>query len=230
MNAPPPWHRHRPEIGRRWWWIVVAVPFVVATGLAGWLLLREDSPVPAPVGPGTFAYATSGFEEIDILGGARHTYPATTGLTIERSRCGRRLVWRPLRDRSTAYELCGGRLRSIREVHQFFGQRDRRTYRCTASSSLRRGWRCTFEDTTEVARGGVVGAPRVDGVDTVHVRLTTRITGATDGTGTRDFWLRRTDGFPVRLAATNENSTPSIVGLVDYRESYELRLRQRPGP
>lgn len=213
----------------RWRWLI-AVPLLAAAGLVVWWVFPEDSPSPAPVKPRAYAYDTSGFEEIGILGGARHVYPATTGMTIRRSSCGHWLVWRPLRDRSTAYELCGGRLRSIREVHEFFGQRDLRTYRCTASSSLRRGWRCTFEDTTEVARGRVLGAERIDGVDTVHVHLTTRITGGTEGTGTRDFWLRRSDGFPVRLAATNENSTGSAVGPVHYRESYELELEQRPGP
>ena len=211
----------------RWRWLIVVL-LLAAAGLAVWLLLPEDSPSPAPVKPGAYAYTTSGFEEIGILGGARHVYPTTTGITIRRSDCGHWLVWRPLRDRSTAYELCGGRLRSIREVHQFFGRRDRRTYRCTESSSLR-GWRCTFAGTTEVARGHVVGVERVGGVETVHVRLTTRISGAVEGTGTRDFWLRRSDGFPVRLAATNENSTDSPVGRVHYRESYELELQQRPG-
>jgi len=213
-------------VRRRW---LIAVPLAVAgVALVAWWIFPKDTTAPAPIERGalTYAYTTVGFESVDILGGARHTYPSRTRIAVHRTSCGRLLVWRPLRDRSTAYELCGGWLRSIREVHEFFGQRDRRTYRCAAGASLRSGWRCTFKDTTEVARGGVVGHERVDGIETVHVRLTTRITGGTEGTGTRDFWLRP-DGFPVRLAATNDNSTPSIIGRVHYRERYELELRPR---
>lgn len=206
------------------------MPLAVAgAALVAWWLFPKDTTAPAPPierGVLTYAYHTVGFESVNILGGARHNYPSRTLIAVHRSSCGRLLVWRPLRDRSTAYELCGGALRSIREVHEFFGQRDRRTYRCAAGSSLRSGWRCTFKNTTEVARGGVVGRERVGGVETVHVRLTTRITGDTEGGGARDFWLRRSDGFPVRLAATNDNFTASIVGRVHFRERYELELRR----
>jgi hypothetical protein len=194
-----------------------------AVGVAAWLVFPEDSVPPAPVQPG-YRYATAGFEEIDALGGSRHEYPAVTSITVRRSPCGRLLEWRPLRARSLAYEVCDRQLRSIRDVHRFFGRRERRVYRCAAGSSLRRGWRCTLDGTTEVARGGIVGTERIGGVETVHVRLTTRLTGDVEGTGTRDFWLRP-DGIPVRLAATNESSTRSVVGRVRYRERYELELR-----
>ena len=208
---------------RRWLLAVLLVAGCV--GLVAWWLFPEDSSSPAPVEPGAYAYATRGFEEVDILGGARHQYPATTGITVKRSGCGRVLDWRPLTDRRTAYRLCGGRLRSIREVHDFYGRRDDRVYECAPSSSLRRGWRCTFDGTTEVARGGVVGTERIGGAATVHVRLTTTTSGNTEGTGTREFWLRRPDGFPVRLAATNDNTTGTFAGDVHYRERYVLQLR-----
>ena len=113
-------------------------------------------------------------------------------------------------------------------MHEFFGTRDERTYDCTSGSSLSGGWRCQFEDTTEAATGGELGTERIDGVETIHVRLETRISGDTNGTGTRDFWLRRSDGFPIRLTATNDNKTSSAVGDVAYRERYELELSDRP--
>ena len=211
-------------VHRRW---LIPLALAPVAGLVGWWAMPDDSTAPAPVAPGaeTYAYATSGFEEVDALGGARHAYPTTTRITVRPTRCGRQLVWRPLRDRSTAYELCGGRLRSIEEVHKFFGRGERTSYRCAASSALRVGWRCRFGDTMEVASGDVVGVERIGGTDAVHVRLETRLSGGVEGTGTRDFWLRRADGFPVRLAATNVSSTASVIGRVHYRERYRLDLR-----
>lgn len=148
-----------------------------------------------------------------------------TGVVVAGRGCERRIAWRPLEDRSTTYRLCGDRLRAIDEVHRFFGRRDARTYVCEAGSSLRRGWRCTYDGVTEVARGGAVGIERIGGDAAVHTRLRTVISGEVEGTGTRDFWLRRRDGFPVRIAATNENSTGTPAGTVEYTERYDLRLR-----
>ncbi len=218
--APEPAGARRSR--RRWW--AGGVAAVAAAGLIGWWQLPEDSTSPAPERPSAYEYATRGFEEVSILGGARHDYPDASGVAIRRTPCGRRIVWRPLADRITSYRLCGDRLRSIHEVHRFFGRRDARTYRCEEGSSLSRGWRCTFDGATEVATGGPVARRRIDGTEAVHIRLTTRISGDVEGTGKRDFWLRRPDGFPLRLAATNDNSTGSPVGKVDYRERYELRL------
>ena len=229
MPAPETYSAATATSARRRRWLI-APALAAGAALAGWSLMPDDSPAPAPIEAGaeTFAYTTRGFEEVDALGGARHDYPATTRITLRRSGCGHLLVWRPLRDRSTGYELCGRELRSIREVHEFFGRRDERTYRCAAGSTLTRGYRCTARGTVEVARGGVVGVEGAGGGHAVHVRLTTRSSGDVEGTGTRDFWLRRRDGFPVSLAATNANSTASMLGRVHYRERYALDL-QRDG-
>jgi hypothetical protein len=207
---------------RRWWAIGIAL--LAGVALIAWWQFPEDSSTPAAIRPAALDYATRGFEEVSILGGARHEYPDRTGVVVRRTGCGKRIVWRPLEDRVTAYRLCGGRLRSIREVHRFFGRRDERVYRCAPGSSLRDGWRCAYDGTTEVARGGPVGTTRIAGAKAVHVHLDTTIGGDVEGTGTRDFWLRRPGGLPIRIAATNENTTGTPIGPVDYRESYDLRL------
>jgi len=196
-----------------------------------WLLFPRDRSVPEPLRKGEYVYATHGFEAIDALGGARHDYPAATGIRVERTGDGRcrRLVWKPLHDRVTAWRLCGGRLVAIHEVHGFFGNRDERTYRCAPGSSLRRGWSCSFGGATETATGGVVGHARVAGVRTDHVHLARRIVGDVNGHGTRDFWLRLGDGFPVRLAGTTDDVSPSPIGDVRYRERYGLTLEAPPG-
>jgi hypothetical protein len=169
-----------------------------------------------PLGPGVFAYETSGFEEVDALGGARHVYPARTTIVVRRAGCGLVLRWQPFEERLQEWELCDGlRLHRITERHRFFGTDDRRTYRCDPGSRLDGAYRCTTGETTEVAR--VVSS------DDGHARLETRISGGTTGSGTREVWLRA-DGVPLRLTAENENTTPSLVGPVHYRERYELRL------
>lgn len=212
--------------------LLAVIVAVAALALIAWWQFPEDSSSPAPVEPGAYEYATRGFEQVSILGGARHGYPETTGVEVRGRGCARRIAWRPLEDRSTIYRLCGERLRAIDEVHRFYGRRDVRTYVCEEGSSLSHGWTCTYDGTTDTARGGPVGTVRIDGAEAVHVRLRTTISGAVEGTGTRDFWLRHADGFPLRLAGTTEHTTGSPVGTVDYRERYDLRLLpgQLPAP
>jgi hypothetical protein len=210
-------------------WLAVPVLLAVVAALA-WLLFPRDRTEPQPLHEGEYLYATRGFEEVDVLGGARHTYPAETGIRVRQQGRGcRRLVWRPLRNRITTWVLCGEHLVAIHEVHDFFGNRDERTYRCGPGSSLRRGWSCSFGDTTEVATGGVVGRARIAGARTDHVRLERRITGGVQGEGTRSFWLRLGDSFPVRLTGTTDDVSPSPIGDVRYRERYMLELDTPPG-
>lgn len=167
-------------------------------------------------GPNALVYATTGFEEIDALGGARHEYPARTTITVLRQPSGCVVYrWRPLEERLYAWELCAGELRRYKEEHEFFGNADRRTYRCEPGSSLRDGWRCRSPKTTESA--SVVAASRG------YVRLRTTLRGESKGTGTREFWLRE-DDVPERMVVENRNATPSFVGPVNYLERYELRL------
>lgn len=210
-------------------WPILLVSLAVVAG-AVWIVFPRDSSEPQPVGGDEYVYATEGHEEIDALGGARHDYPPLTGIRVVETGDGRcrDLIWRPLRERVTAWRICDGELTSIREVHEFFGNRDERTYRCEPGSTLRDGWTCAYEDATETAGGGVVGTERVDGERLEHVRLTRRIEGGVEGTGTREFWLRP-DGFPVRLAGTTDDVSPSPVGDVRYRERYLLTLETSPG-
>jgi hypothetical protein len=203
----------------------------VVAGVLIWALFPRDSSEPQPVRNDVYRYATRGFEEIDALGGARHDYPAETGISVKETGNGRcrRLVWRPLQDRVTSWTLCGQRLTTIHEVHEFFGNRDERTYRCEPGSTLRRGWTCTYDQTTETATGGVIGRSRIADTPVEHVRLERRIEGGVQGSGVRELWLRRGDGFPVRLAGTTDDVSPSQIGDVRYRERYVLTLEQPPG-
>ena len=207
-----------PLASRRNLAVGMVVLAVVAAAAVWWLIPRDEiTPVRAqPRGPGAFAYDTSGFEEVDILGGARHVYPARTTIVARRGGCGLVLRWRPFEERLQEWELCDGlRLRRITERHRFFGTDDRRTYLCEPGSRLDGAYRCSTGETTEVGR--LVSS------EEGRARLETRLSGGTTGTGTREVLLR-SDGVPLLMIVENENTTPSFVGPVHYREHFELRL------
>jgi hypothetical protein len=200
--------------------LALGAVLAVAVGLAVWLLRPRDEAKPVEAraaGPGELVYDTTGFEQIDALGGARHEYPARTNVSVRRSGEGCTVFrWRPLEGRIYEWELCGGDLRRFTELHRFFGNDDRRSYRCEARSSIEAGWHCSALGTTETATV-VLSEPR-------HVRLRTVLTGKTTGSGMREVWLRA-DGVPLRMLVENVSATPSVLGAVHYRERYELRLR-----
>jgi hypothetical protein len=200
--------------------VVGGLLVLAGAAVATWQLLPRDSATPLAVAgarPGIFVYDTTGFEQVDAFGGARHDYPARTTIAVRRAEGGCSVFrWRPLAERFYEWKLCGRQLRRFTELHRFFGRDDRRTYRCDDESSLERGWSCTAQGTTETAR--VVSSGRS------HVLLRTELTGETTGSGTRELWLRP-DGVPRRLVVENESTTPSFLGDVHYRERYELRLR-----
>lgn len=201
--------------------MAAALVLAVVVGAVGlWRFFPRDKVTPVraeALGAGVFAYDTSGFEEVDILGGARHVYPRRTTIVVRRAGCGIVLRWQPFEERLQEWELCddGLRLRRITERHQFFGSDDRRTYRCDPGARLDGGYRCSSGETTEVARVVSTRGGRV--------RLETSISGGTTGSGIRELQLRP-DGIPLRMTVENENTTPSLVGPVHYRERYELRL------
>jgi hypothetical protein len=199
--------------------VAAGLVLAIAAGAVVWWLLPRDEITPVraePRGPGVFAYDTSGFEEVDALGGARHVYPAHTTIVARRAGCGLVLRWQPFEERLQEWELCDGlRLRRITERHRFFGTDDRRTYRCEPGSRLDGDYRCSSGDTTEVAR--LVSSR--DG----RARLETRLSGGSRGSGPREVLLR-SDGVPLLMIVENENTTPSFVGPVHYRERLELRL------
>lgn len=199
--------------------IVLAAFATAGVGLAIWRLLpRDTTPAPAAAGgPGVYVYDTTGFESVDAFGGARHEYPARTTISVRTTEGGCRVFrWRPFAERFWEWETCGSRLRRFAELHRFFGRDDRRTYLCDERSSLRAGWRCTAQGTTET------GSVRLSGP--ARALVLTELAGNTTGEGLRDFWMRP-DGVPRRLVVENKSTTPSFLGDVHYRERYVLRLR-----
>ena len=82
---------------------------------------------PSLVEPGVYRYATTGWEDIDALNGARHDYPAETAITVTAEGCGVRLRWDALRERRDEWRLCpteeGIELQpDAIQYHEFFQQ------------------------------------------------------------------------------------------------------------
>lgn len=188
---------------------------------------------------GVYLYATEGHESIDALGGANHTYPATTTITVIRSGCGLELRWRALQGRSTTWTLCasaaGMELLRSDERHSFYGRSDHTTYGCEGRVLLpRRGpkgtssFRCRSGRATQKGETHTLGAERleVDGkpVSIIHSRTSLEIEGEDDGREVIDWWLDSESALPVRLALRSRTSRPLFVGRVHYSEDFVLRL------
>lgn len=93
----------------------------------------DSSPAVVPASlpaPGVYRYRTEGGESIDAVGGATHTYPAETTITVRPDGCGVTLQWDALRERNERWSLCVGGAAGVDVVlqptggsyHQFFGR------------------------------------------------------------------------------------------------------------
>jgi hypothetical protein len=193
--------------------------------------------------PGTYVYATRGFEVSHVLGTRRHVYPQRTAITVTATPAGcLRTRWDVLATRWDATLACpradgSWRLVSQSEGHAFAGHLDRRTYVCTPASSFRLArlapgarWssRCAIEGTTTADRVTVLGRRTLalDGrrTRTVLLRTRTRVSGDTVGAGTTLTWVLLRTGLVVRRAIVDASSTATVVGAVRYEERATLAL------
>jgi hypothetical protein len=194
-------------------------------------------PLPAE---GVYVYATTGGDEVDVLGGSRHEYPAQTTITVRHAGCGLVERWDALEERWDERESCrtptGDTLKRTTSFHEFFGRGDLRTLQCsgfTYPAGFQPGssWasRCASENTTVSLTLKAVGWENVDvggqSVRTMHVHVEGRITGEQDGTTVRDVWGAADSGIVVRERSTlTSYSNQPVFGRTRYHESYENRL------
>ena len=189
--------------------------------------------------PGVYTYATSGGEDLDVLGGAHHDYPDRTTITITPTECGQRLRWDALEERWDELDICaapaGETLTATRQHHEFFDQTDDREYLCDGvirpvAAVPGTTWRTTCDDSdTQISiESTIVGFESVlvgdVAVETTHLRSVSTITGSVRGTSRNDIWARRSDGLIVRRTFDVESETDSPVGIAHYRERYQLEL------
>jgi hypothetical protein len=214
-----------------------ASPVTVDAALAAFreAAAQGDTRIPA----GVYVYRTTGSEFVSALGGARHRYPQETTITVTQVSCGMRLHWVALAERSSTWTVCseGDDLRNTTwtELHRFFGRDDRTTWECTdiawvpadaGQASI--SYRCVTSDTTQAGTHSVVGVEALDvsgvEVETIHVRLRLRETGAARGSYAEDRWLERATGLPIRMTYKVRTANASPIGDVTFEETYDLSL------
>jgi hypothetical protein len=203
---------------------------------------RPARPVARTQPAGVYEYTTAGFERIGGPLPGRLAYPRTTTITVERFGCTLSERWdaRPERYAEWRYCVTGDtwRLRAVTDYHEFFGNAQRRAYRCRGHAVPRPDripdgfrWtdRCRARRTTAVARGEVLGKRRLrlsgQSVPAVHLRVRTRLGGDVRGANTMDAWLRRSDGLLLRRIFSSDSRVEAIVGQVPAHEEYELTLK-----
>lgn len=199
------------------------------------------SSIGAAAGPGIYVYATSGHEEVDALGGARHDYPPETVLQVLEEGCGLVLLWQPLEERFDRRELCpdddGGFVQErSTSFHRWFGRDDRQDFTCSGEAWLvppdpnvtQWSYECSTEERTEAFEAEVVATEELSiggsAVTTVRVRTISTLTGATEGESRVDAWWLAGGTVPVRVVAERTSTTGSLIGDVSYAETYELNL------
>jgi len=189
---------------------------------------------------GVYRYTTSGHEQVDLLGGARHDYPAETAVTYRRGGCGDEDRWQPLKERYSSNTVCRGahglEARISIQRREFFNQSEEQVLTCAPGLVIvpddpRAGQvfsgTCRSDDTVVrlVVRVREVTTMTVGGrrIGVVHVSVDGQMTGATRGSTQREEWFTP-EGLLVRGTSTTETDRDTSAGVVHYSEVYELRL------
>ncbi len=200
------------------------------------------APTPPPSLPpaGVYTYVTEGYDAVDVLGGARHEYPAVTTLTITPEGCGVRLRWDVAVERWDTWDWCleGGGIRLVASTayHEFFGVAGRNDYACDGDprpldAPVGAAWTlvCRQGDTdTSTMHGRVLerGAVDVDGVavPALRIRHEVVVEGASTGTQTIEGWYRRSDGLPLQEEVTVDTRSRTAVGVATFAERSSIEL------
>ncbi|HAX82840.1 MAG TPA: hypothetical protein DCY40_09780 [Actinobacteria bacterium] len=183
---------------------------------------------------GVYVYATTGFEAVDALAGARHEYPAETYLTISLGECGRVVRWNALDERWDEWEHCGpgGAITRSRNYHDWFGVPNLDEQVCaeplplvpTAPVTVV----CTTGDITETFESTPMGEETLTiggvAVATRWVRVVSELTGVTSGDFQADLWVLPGTVLVVKMVVVRHNTTETQIGTVGYEEAYTVTL------
>lgn len=192
------------------------------------------------VAPGVYQYATTGFDQVDALNGARHDYPEITTITVVPFECGVRLRWDIAVQRWDSWDWCldGDAIRQTGWVgyHEFFGTPGQNDYVCDgdprpldAPAGTTWAMTCRMGDrTTTTFTGTVVDrtALTVAGTEipVLHVRYEVDVVGDSTGHQSVEGWYRLTDGLPVREHLEIATQQDTVIGTTNFDESYTIDL------
>jgi hypothetical protein len=191
--------------------------------------------------PGVYVYATQGYEEVSVLGGARHTYPDQTTITVIRSTCGADVRWDGLEQRWDQWTTCAAghaiQWREFLTYHEFFKQVDRKDYVCSRTTLLRPGsdtvgsaftGHCEGSGAVIDMTGRVVGIENVKvgatTVRAVRVHIDEKPSGATKGRRIYDSWYQMGTSLLVRRESRTDVDSKSAFGYTHYIERLSLAL------
>jgi hypothetical protein len=199
-------------------------------------------PPPVQPTPGVYRYTTSGGDGVDALGGASHTYPATTTITVTTSGACTTQRWTAAEERwdeTTACTAPGGVvMTSFVQFHRFFGGDQTDTDTCDGGQPRPLGappgttWqvRCTAGEEVDVFTGSVVGTEQAtvggSAVTVEHVVVTVDDGDNQDSQRTETWYVAATD-LVVRRVSDIRTTEPSVLGDVHYTEHYEITLDSR---
>lgn len=189
---------------------------------------------------GVYQYATTGFDRIDALTGARHDYPAVTTMTVTPHECGVRVRWDIAVERWDTWDWCldGNALRQTAWVgyHEFFSTPAQNDYVCEGDprpldAPAGTTWLMTCRKgdlTASTYQGSVIERTSltVAGVEipVLHVRYDVEVTGESAGLQTVEGWYRITDGLPVRETLTISTTQDTVIGATNFDEQYTIDL------
>jgi hypothetical protein len=195
---------------------------------------ERPAPEPAVPEPGVYRYDTSGWEELSMPG-SRRSFPSETAQTVTHTACGFQVGWQPLEERADTFELCVGDgravLASVTTYRSFFGNAHEQRFTCTevpAPGGVAWSVRCSDEGTTMHVSSRleerVVLAVDGQQVETVRVRMESRLEGDTSGTRRALMWFREGDGLLVRTEVEADLRVQGPFGPLRYREEHRLHL------
>lgn len=200
-------------------------------------------PVSRAPEPGVYVYDTSGYEEVDALGGARHDYPAETTITYTPSECGTLERWAPLTQRADSRLLCpaaaGDALQWFRTEREFFGQTVDFRFDCPANSIVRPtvptpGKQISFtcrSENNDVSTASVTVHDPVpltiadQTITAMHVELQSTSRGEGQARTAVDMLLHPETGLVLSRTVATDAQAPSAAGTASYTERYTIQIR-----
>jgi hypothetical protein len=211
----------------------------VATSVAPSSTIGAPAATAVLPAPGVYSYTTTGSDSVDALGGASHSYPATTTLTVRPAGCGVAERWVAAEERWDETVACssgaGVLVSHFTGFHRFFGGDSTDDYTCSGGprpvdAPAGTTWTtiCRATDETATYHGSVTGREELTvaghPVATLHVS-TTIDDGDPSDHQVIDTWYQLDTDLVVRRIADIATSSSSPVGLVHYRESYQIDLQ-----
>jgi hypothetical protein len=202
----------------------------------------EPSNPPGVQPAGVYEYDTSGAERIGGPLPGRHRYGPHSTVAVNIAGCRLTERWDAVPERWTEWTYCitgdNWQLDSVTDHHEFFGQVEENSYRCSGRdvprpAQIKVGFRwtdrCRARRVTAIGRGEVVAieAIRAAGaqVGAVHLRVNATLAGRVTGGYVMDSWLRRSDGLLLRRTFESRTRLRSVVGTVPDQERYTLDIR-----